>query len=430
MKSKHVIVAFTIGNTAGRECLSGVFNFMNAGHDWKISFLQNPGELTPEAVDNAIRTGVDGVITGFKERTPGMITLENSAIPVVFTDYPRCETPDNSRRNFLIRNDDILIGREAARYLISRSSFRSYAFIPTTTPTRWSTLRERGFRLHLSKSGVTPCRFSPSDDLTGFLSRLQKPAAIMTATDYVAVRVLETCKAMNLSVPEQIAVIGVDNDELLAENSEPPLTSILPGHFEMGFSAAKELGRLFAAKKGCKCHIVHIPPNKVVERESTVSLTPALTLVMRAKTFIAARAAKGLTVQEVVRHFGCSRNLLDLRFKEIEGFTVHAAIEKARLKSVIHLVETTGRTVAAIASQCGFKSPNRLSHLFKQRFGASIKDWRTSGRSTCGNKTTEMKVPVCAAHSITGGDSCHSAPLRKSGGKKSPRERKCHKRQR
>ena len=164
MKSKHVIVAFTIGNTAGRECLSGVFNFMNAGHDWKISFLQNPGELTPEAVDNAIRTGVDGVITGFKERTPGMITLENSAIPVVFTDSPRCETPNSSRRNFLIRNDDILIGREAARYLISRSSFRSYAFIPTTTPTRWSTLRERGFRLHLSKSGVTPCRFNPSDD--------------------------------------------------------------------------------------------------------------------------------------------------------------------------------------------------------------------------------------------------------------------------
>ena len=378
MKSKHVIVAFTIGNTAGRECLSGVFNFMNAGHDWKISFLQNPGELTPEAVDNAIRTGVDGVITGFKERTPGMITLENSAIPVVFTDYPRCETPDSSRRNFLIRNDDILIGREAARYLISRSSFRSYAFIPTTTPTRWSTLRERGFRLHLSKSGVTPCRFNPSDDRTGFLSRLQKPAAIMTATDYVAVRVLETCKAMNLSVPEQIAVIGVDNDELLCNSSRPTITSIKPDHEGLGRFGAKILDCLMSRKKLPQNIPQYVKPLEVIERDTTKIIPPAGFIVREALAFIRSNANKGISVDDVVKHIGVSRRLLYLRFRQMHGKSIHETILDTRLELAMGKLTKTTAPLSLIASECGFGSANRLSHLFFERYGKYPSSFRNT----------------------------------------------------
>ena len=378
MKSKHVIVAFTIGNTAGRECLSGVFNFMNAGHDWKISFLQNPGELTPEAVDNAIRTGVDGVITGFKERTPGMITLENSAIPVVFTDYPRCETPDSSRRNFLIRNDDILIGREAARYLISRSSFRSYAFIPTTSPTRWSTLRERGFRLHLSKSGVTPCRFNPSDDLAGFLSRLQKPAAIMTATDYVAVRVLETCKAMNLSVPEQIAVIGVDNDELLCNSSRPTITSIKPDHEGLGRFGAKILDCLMSRKKLPQNIPQYVKPLEVIERDTTKIIPPAGFIVREALAFIRSNANKGINVDDVVKHIGVSRRLLYLRFRQMHGKSIHETILDTRLELAMGKLTKTTAPLSLIASECGFGSANRLSHLFFERYGKYPSSFRNT----------------------------------------------------
>ena len=125
MRSKNVIVAFTIGNIAGRNCLSGVFDFVNAGHDWKLEFLQNPGELTPDTVENAVRNRVDGIITGFRERTDGMTALESAPVPVVFTDYPRNETPNGSSNNFLIRNDDIAIGREGARHLLARGTFRS-----------------------------------------------------------------------------------------------------------------------------------------------------------------------------------------------------------------------------------------------------------------------------------------------------------------
>ena len=75
-----------------------VFDFVNAGHPWRIRYMQNPDELTPDVVANAVRYGIDGVITGFRERTDGMIALESAPVPVVFTDYPRSETPDGSRR--------------------------------------------------------------------------------------------------------------------------------------------------------------------------------------------------------------------------------------------------------------------------------------------------------------------------------------------
>ena len=141
MTTKKVIAAFTIDGIAGRSCLSGVFDFVNAGHDWNIQFMQNPNGLTPQFIRKAVRDGVDGIITGFRERTDGLTELENSILPVVFTDYPKNEMPRTGRNNFLIRNDDIDIGREGARYLRSRGTFQSYAFIPTQTPTRWSTGR-------------------------------------------------------------------------------------------------------------------------------------------------------------------------------------------------------------------------------------------------------------------------------------------------
>ena len=137
MNMKNVIAAFTIGNIAGRNCLSGMFDFVNEGRNWKIRYMQSPDELTPEVVTKAIADKVDGIITGFRKRSDGMDALEKANIPVVFTDYPRCGTPDISQHNQLILNDDIQIGREGAKYLRSRGAFRSYAFIPTPTHTRW-----------------------------------------------------------------------------------------------------------------------------------------------------------------------------------------------------------------------------------------------------------------------------------------------------
>ena len=93
MSRKNVIVAFTISSIAGRNCLSGVFDYVNSGHDWNIQFIQHPEELTKDFVRQAIKNGASGFITGFRTRTDGLRALEESYIPVVFTDYPDAKRP-------------------------------------------------------------------------------------------------------------------------------------------------------------------------------------------------------------------------------------------------------------------------------------------------------------------------------------------------
>ena len=370
VKTKNVIVAFTIGSIAGRNCLSGVFDFVNAGHPWKIRYMQDPDELTPDVVKHALGDGIDGVITGFRERTEGMAALENAPIPVVFTDYPRSEAPDGSRHNFLIRNDDIAIGREGARHLLSRGTFRSYAFIPTTAPTRWSTLRERGFRLQVAESGQMPRRFHPqNDDLVRFLSELPRPAAVMAATDYMAVQVIEACRAAKISIPEQLAVIGVDNDELLCNASRPTLTSIKPDHEGLGHLGAKILDCMMAGRNIPKNIPSRVKSLGVVERDSTKVVPPAGYIVREALAFIRSNAAKGIDVDDVVRHIGVSRRLLYLRFRQMNGKSIHETILDTRLALAKRKLAQTTAPLAQIASECGFGSANHLSHVFHNRFG-------------------------------------------------------------
>lgn len=377
MKTKNVIVALTIGSIAGRNCLSGVFDFVNAGHPWKIRYMQNPDELTPDVVKHAATNGIDGVITGFRERTEGMAALENSPIPVVFTDYPRNEAPDASRHNFLIRNDDIAIGREGVKHLISRGTFRSYAFVPTPAPTRWSTLRERGFRLQVAESGQMPRRFnSQKDDLVRFLSGLQRPTAVMAATDYMAVQVIEACNAAKLSVPEQIAVIGVDNDELLCTASRPTLTSIKPDHEGLGRFGARILDCMMAGRKVPKSISTHVKSLGVVERDSTRTVPPAGYIMREALAYIRSNAAKGIGVDDVVKHIGVSRRLLYLRFQQMNGKSIHETILDTRLEVVKHKLKQTTAPLSQIAAECGFSSANRLSHLFFGRFSVYPSDFR------------------------------------------------------
>jgi len=368
MGSKKVIVAFTIDGIAGRNCLAGVFDYVNAGHDWNIRFVQNPGELTKDFVKQALLDGINGFITGFREKTEGLRALEETKTPVVFTDYPKNETPDASRNNALIRNNDISIGREAAQHFLSRGTFRSFAFVPTQSPSRWSTLRERGFRLQLGEAGFIVRTFHGKGELTDFLKSLPKPAAVMAATDYNAVQVIEACHATRLSVPEQIAVIGVDNDELLCNSSRPTLSSIQPDHEGLGRFGAEMLDCLMAGRKIPNRIPTSVKSTGVIERDSTRIVPPAGYIVREALAFIKSNAAKGISVDDVVRHMCVSRRLLYLRFRQMHGRSIHETILDTRLALARQKLVRTTLPLTQIATECGFGSPNRLSHLFNERF--------------------------------------------------------------
>ena len=383
MATKQITVFIKLDNVSGRDVLSGILAFTDAEHPWKYRIFQI-SDMPPEKDLQTAINESDGFILAASSLFVKGATIASKK-PIVYTSSrlnPAIKGPST-----LIRNDNFAIGKAGAQHLISLGTFASYAFVHAKSKDKYTQPREAGFNAALRAKGIrpTPHYLARSaegsteeiDELADWLVTLPKPTAVMTACDWRALHILTAAERAGLRVPDQLAIVGVDNDELLVEHSNPPLTSVQPGHFEIGFTAARELSRLMTARRKPPVRTICVPPKHVVARESTRILPPATTLVERAKKFIAERAASGIGVEDVVAHLGCSRNLADLRYKAAEGLTIHAAIEAARLEAVKRLLKTTRRPVAAIAVQCGFKSANRLTHLFRQRFGMTIRDWRS-----------------------------------------------------
>ena len=191
----------------------------------------------------------------------------------------------------------------------------------------------------------------------------------MAATDYIAMQVLEACRAAKISIPEQIAIVGVDNDELLCNATRPTLSSIQPDHEGLGYFGAQILDCMMSGRKLQKNIPSHVKCLKVIMRDSTRIVPPAGYMVREALAFIRANAARGISVNDIVNHIGVSRRLLYLRFKQMTGKAIHETILETRLENVKRKLTQTTEPLSQIAAECGIGSANRLSHLFHERFG-------------------------------------------------------------
>lgn len=378
---KKVLVALSSNSIAARESMIGVFQFVNSGHAWNIHLLENVQSMTERLVMETVRNGTDGIITGFSEVTDGYLSLMKSRIPVALVNFPDACPPSADRGAIILHNDEELIGGTGAKFLRSKGSFNSFAFVPTRTRTYWSTFREHGFAEETAKWKVTRRFYRwEGGPLGEWLGSLPKPAAVMAASDNVAVSVIAECGRMKLSVPEQVAVLGVDNDELYCNSSRPTLSSIHPNHLEMGRRAAEELDRVMNGKKP-PAHPIYIPPIQVVERDSTRSVPPAGFLINSALMFIRENFGSGITVSDVVRHTGVSERLLRLRFSEIIGKSVRDTLLETRLEAAKKSLTENAEPISRIAGKCGFSSLARFTHFFTERTGMSPMRFREEFRS-------------------------------------------------
>lgn len=378
---KKVLVAYSANNVAAREFIIGVFNFINEGHEWNVRMLGNPYEITPEAVENAKKDGTDGILTGFNMVTPGYRALLKSGIPVVFNNFPPQLPPQDSPNISVLHNDEIAIGRKAATYFRTKCNFRSFAYVPDETKSWWSTFRQRGFRLELSRHGLPCVTFRGKKPQLGkWLERLVKPAAIFVTNDVTGTRILESCLSMNIDVPGQVAVLGVDNDEIVCNGVRPTLSSIHPNHVELARRAAEELDRIMHGKKKSPSTIL-IPPIGIIERASTQKVPPAGYLIKEALAFISAHATEGITAADVAMRLKVSHSLLRMRFRTVLGRSVRDEILDVRFAAVNNLLENTTYNLEHIAMKTGFSSANMLSHAYKTRFRRSPSEFRKA----CGN---------------------------------------------
>lgn len=379
---RKVLVSLSSDNNAMRECIIGMFNYVNDGHPWEVRIVPDPlgqtsAGMTPKTIDDAVASGVSGIITGMDVYTAGFRRMVSSNLPLVLNLAPYDWTPPKDAPISILHNDDIAVGRMGARYLKGKGCFRSFAFVPLERKCFWSTFRNRGFRLELARWNITPHIFRRGrTSLDEWIVNLPKPAAIMTAADYEALNIMATCRRNKIKVPDQVAVIGVDNDKFYCTATRPQISSVRTNYLEMGRRAAAELDRLM--RNLAPRRDIFIPPIGVVERESTRTIPPSGHLIKEALSYIDNHYPDGITVKSVAQHIGVSEALLRLRFRSIHGKSVRDVILDARLNAAKAMLEKTEKPITRIAEECGFASTCRLSHFFVERTGLSPREWRTA----------------------------------------------------
>ncbi len=377
---KNVLVSLASDSNAMRECLIGIFEHVNSGHAMDIQLVPDPrgstdSGLTPQTVDKALAAGLSGAITGIGHETKGFLRLVESGVPLVLNNKPPHWRPRADTPVSFVRSDDLAVGRMGARHLRAQGRFRSYAFVPCRERSFWSVLRRRGFELELFRHGIRPQVFLQKDaDLASWLKSLPKPAAVMAASDLMAHRVIEACRSVRIKMPVQIAVLGVDNDEVICRSTRPTLSSVHPGNVELGHRCAAELLRLI--RTGAKGRLVTVPPLGVVERLSTHTISPSGHLIQMALSHIQENLHRGISAHEVARALHVSESLLRLRFRTVLGKSVREVLLSARLEKARQLLTETDKPVREIAVETGFSSVCRFSHCFAEKHGVSPLAWR------------------------------------------------------
>src|SRR6185295_15496992 len=189
--------------------------------------------------------------------------------------------------------------------------------------------------------------------LAAWIASLAKPVGIMAADDAIGLAVLDACRRADIAVPDDVAVVGVGNDQTLCDLAIPPLSSIDANAAGVGYEAAALLDRLMDGGS-VPNRPIKLAPRGVITRRSTDTVAAEDEEVARAVSFIRERACGGLQVGDVLAHTGMSRASLQQRMKQLLGRTIHQEIQRARLNRAKHLLAMSGLTIKQVARESGF----------------------------------------------------------------------------
>lgn len=375
---------------AGQDKLNGLFNYLSEGHRWQLSIFRTVQEFTAETVRQEIQRGTEGFIVGIPGTDEALSALAQTDIPTVLMNVTGGNIQKRKSNLSFVRSDSDEIGSAAARELLKEGAYKCFGYAGYRTDESWSRERGAAFRSELEKAGFIgrmfdlthyPGKLDDRATMIHWLKSLTKPCGILASCDDRAFELLDVCREAGIRVPEEIGILGINNDPILCENSEPRLSSVQPDFIQEGFLAAQILGKMLASPAYGKAQRGSVYPvgiRQIVHRDSTHPVSGAGLLVQKALAFIEKNATRGIGVNDVTRHLKVSYSLLHLRFQELLHETVYETILRVRLDSVRHRLRHSAEPIDAIAEDCGWKNPASLKKLFKTRYGVSMRAYRQS----------------------------------------------------
>ena len=345
-----------------RNVLNGVFRFARAAPDWSLMAVD------PDLAETiSAETPFDGAIV---EGSRNVRRRSRKAL--------------RGRKTVELCLDAGSIARLAAGHFLERG-FEHYAFVEPPNSRLWADERREAFRRELAARGLECAVYRPPPGgapsfrhrhLAAWLAAQPRPLAVLAAYDVEARMVLAACRLAGLDVPEEVAVLGVDDDPLSCETTLPPLSSVAMGGEEAGYAAAAALDAALRGRPGARRRIV-LGGVRVEARASTAHFIGRDPLVAKVRAAVAARIGERIPVSELARSLGVSRRTLELRFRAETGVPIGEAILNERLARAKDLLRTTSLPCERIAAACGIYDANHLGHLFRRKFGASPSSFRS-----------------------------------------------------
>lgn len=381
---RNVAIVVETSLASGRQILAGISRFLHEHDNWTVFHQTGPlGALNPDALQSWTGDGIVARVANARIRR----IVEAKRVPVV-------DVLGNVRGASFpkVGCDEEAISRTIADDLHDRG-FRHFGFFGLRGE-GWSEERWQGFRRECTANGALSC--SPflirhdekrAENWTRYIARLcqwlqarPRPLGLMIASDQFGPDVVEACRRSNLMVPEEVAIVGVDDDAPFCDVCVPRLSSVAPHHEKVGYEAAVLLDRMMSGEPAPK-EPIRIKPLGLRIRRSSDAWALDDPALVKAMTYIRAHAYDGVAVDAIAQAAGLSRSVLQRRFQGAIGETVLDVITKVRLARAKEMLLNTNLAIADIAERSGFRHQEYLGYVFRRKTGQTPAAFRRTAKT-------------------------------------------------
>ena len=376
-----VILLIETSREFGRGLLRGISKYSHLHGHWafyrEAPFYEEAGGLK-RRLSRLKNWGADGIIMRENKMTEEIIGM---GLPTIVSPHLLGQIKGLPN----IVGDDTAIGKMGAEHLLDRGLCH-FAFCGFDDMF-WSRNRGESFGKRISKAGFKTHFYKQPRSkvqrlweneptiMADWLKSLPKPLGLMTCTDDRSQHIIEASKIAGLHVPEEVAIIGVDNDEMICNLTDPPLTSIVQNAERAGYEAAELLDKMMSGKKASR-QTIKVEATHIVTRQSTDILAIEDRDVVEALRFIRQHSKKPIQVSEVVEQVAMSRRSLEYRFRKFLNRSVQEEIRRIRIERVIQMLVETNLPVSRIAMALNYPSIEHISRYFRKEKGMSPQAYR------------------------------------------------------
>ncbi len=365
----NVVACINLAYQTHTRLLDGILSYVKTHSPWKLNLIvgrrDEQKRFDPAALDGLI---IHNAVPGWLRET------RLGKIPTVVID----PTAALNFRCCRVRCDNAPIAETAARHLLAKQC-EAYVFVHAARQA-WSDARGRLFAEAIGAGGGRFLgRASGQKSLARLISSAPKPLGVFAATDILARVTLDACREADCRVPDDVLVLGVDNNVTLCEMSTPTLSSIPMTAYDAGYRLAEVLDRAMRGEIApSKMPDIPYTGHAVVERLSTQRSFAYDRLVRRCREILTTEFAAPIRVADLAARFRVSRRTLETHFRAMTGTTIAEEVMRLRIEHAQHLLATTCDSQEQIASACGFYNASHLSMVFRRRCGAPPSSFRPS----------------------------------------------------